>query len=135
MKKIAMYRRSGVGSPNAGLKERIMWRLSKGPMTGQQLAEALKVSLSTIHENLSDSVIAKAKVATVTAGEWTINDGRRDRTYTAVRNPKRVAVKNKTIVISNRSFAQFGEENRQKNIIAAQRRARLIAAGLYITEL
>lgn len=136
MKKIAMYRRGRDGCANAGLKEKIMWQLSKEPMTGQQLAQILKVSIRTIHDNLSDSVLLNQKVATVTAGEWFSNEsGVRDRVYTAPRNPKRVAVKNKTIVISNRSFSQVGEENRQKNIIAAQRRARLIAAGLYITEL
>lgn len=136
MKKIAMYRRGRDGCANAGLKEKIMWQLSKEPMTGQQLAQILKVSIRTIHDNLSDSVLLNQKVATVTAGEWFSNEsGVRDRVYTAARNPKRVAVKNKTIVISNRSFAQVGEENRQKNIIAAQRRARLIAAGLYITEI
>lgn len=136
MKKIAMYRRGRDGCANAGLKEKIMWQLSKEPMTGQQLAQILKVSIRTIHDNLSDSVLLNQKVATVTAGEWFSNEsGTRDRVYAAPRNPKRVAVKNKTIVISNRSFAQVGEENRQKNIIAAQRRARLIAAGLYITEL
>lgn len=137
MKKIAMYRR-GRGCPNDGFKEKVTYQLSKRPMTGSELASILKMSLREFNHVISPE-IRRTKVATITASEWTTDsEGNRDRTFTLTSSPKRIAPKvtpQKTIVISWKSFAEAGEEQRQKNILAAQRRARLIKAGLWITEL
>jgi len=137
MKKVAMYRR-GKGYANEGLKERILWQLSKGPMTATELASVLKIDVHYIVVQLRDRTLAIDKVAKITAGEWfTDENGFRDRVYRLADKPKRVAPKptrSQTIVISKKALSSRGEEQRQKNIIAAQRRARLIAAGLYITE-
>lgn len=136
MKKTAMYRR-GRGCPNDGFKEKVTYQLSARPMTGTELASILKMSLREFNRIINPE-IRRTKVATITASEWTTDsEGNRDRTYTLTSSPKRIAPKaspNKTIVVSRKSFADSGEEQRQKNILAAQRRARLIRAGLPITE-
>ncbi|MCU5775071.1 hypothetical protein N5923_23565 [Erwiniaceae bacterium BAC15a-03b] len=137
MRKIAMYRR-GRGCPNDGLREKVAWQLSKVPMTGKELAAIFRMEPRELHKALG-SHFDRTKVATITATEWTTDsEGNRDRTYTLTASPKRIAPKvtpKKTIVVSWKAFAESGEEQRQENILAAQRRARLIKAGLWITEL
>jgi len=138
MKKIAMYRR-GKGYANEGLKERILWQLSKRPMTAKELAAALKIDVHYIVVQMRDRTLSIDKVAKITAGEWFTDDtGFRDRVYSLADKVRRQAPKttrSQNILISKKSLSSLGEEQRQNNILAAQRRARLIAAGLYITEL
>lgn len=137
MKKVAMYRR-GRGGPNDGLKEKIVWLLSNGPMTGRHLHVATKLPLRSIHLQLRDERHLISATAEISASDWYIDEetGQRDRLYTLVRTPRRVITKakaNKTIVVSVRSLAERGEDKRQQCIEAAARRARLIKAGLWIT--
>ncbi|MEI2684253.1 hypothetical protein [Erwinia aphidicola] len=137
MKKVAMYRR-GRGGPNDGLKEKIVWLLSTGPMTGRQLHVATKLPLRSIHLQLRDERHLISATAEISASDWYIDEetGQRDRVYTLVRTPRRVITKakaNKTIVVSVKSLAERGEDKRQQCIEAAARRARLIKAGLWIT--
>ncbi|NNS07288.1 hypothetical protein [Erwinia sp. JH02] len=137
MKKVAMYRR-GRGGPNDGLKEKIVWLLSKWPMTGRQLHMATKLPLRSIHRQLNAQRHLISATAEISAGEWYIDEetAQRDRLYTLVRNPRRItsaAATNKTIVVSINSLRDRGEEQRQACIEAAARRARLMKAGLWIT--
>ncbi|WP_162900947.1 hypothetical protein [Erwinia persicina] len=137
MKKVAMYRR-GRGGPNHGLKEKAVWLLSKGPMTGRQLHMATKLSLRSIHRQLNAERHLVSATAEISAGDWYIDEetGYRDRLYTLVRKPRRITAKastNKTILVSIKSLRDRGEDKRQECIEAAARRARLIKAGLWIT--
>lgn len=136
MKKIAMYRRSGIESPRAGLKEKIIWQLSNRPMTGQQLAEKLGVTRTELRCALNGRSRKDALVAEITAGEWILNHkGVRDRLYSLAGKARRVApsvTESKRIVISLKNAGRANEEERQKCIAAAQRRERLMAAGLWI---
>lgn len=137
MKKVAMYRR-GRGGPNHGLKEKAVWLLSKGPMTGRQLHMATKLSLRSIHRQLNAERHLVSATAEISAGAWYIDEetGYRDRIYTLVRKPRRITAKastNKTILVSIKSLRDRGEDKRQECIEAAARRARLIKAGLWIT--
>lgn len=135
MKKTPFYRRR-TGCKNDGFKELACWQLSKRAMTGMELAKILKMTVTDLHAQMRWQVGAN-QTATIEASEWiTDSEGNRDRIYTLTSRPQRITPKaGKTIVVSVRSFSLANEEQRQKNIIAAQRRARLIAAGLYITEL
>lgn len=137
MKKVAMYRR-GRGGPNHGLKEKAVWLLSKGPMTGRQLHMATKLSLRSIHRQLNAERHLVSATAEISAGDWYIDEETeyRDRVYTLVRKPRRITAKastNKTILVSIKSLRDRGEDKRQECIEAAARRARLIKAGLWIT--
>nr|WP_154325080.1 regulator [Pantoea sp. 201603H] len=133
MKKIPFYRRNH--GRNSGLKEKVAWQLSKRPMSGKELADIFRMEPAELN-SIMRYYINENAVATITAGEWFIDEsGFRDRIYTLEKKAKRIAPRpTKTIVVSLKSFKNAGEEQRQKNILAAQRRARLIAAGLYITE-
>lgn len=135
MKQNPFYRR-GKGSPYDGFKERACWQLSKGPMTGAELGAILKMTPREVHIQMRYQ-LRETQTASFSAGEWEIDsEGNRDRTYTLKSRPRRIIPRaGKTITISTKAFGMSGDDQRQKNIIAAQRRARLIAAGLYITEL
>lgn len=135
MKKNPFYRRR-TGSKNDGFKEKAVWQLSKRPMTGTELAKILRMAVTDLHAQMRWKVGAN-QTATIEASEWlTDSEGNRDRIYTLTSRPQRITPKaGKTIVVSVRSFSLANEEQRQKNIIAAQRRARLHKAGLWIKEL
>ncbi|WP_173634954.1 regulator [Paramixta manurensis] len=134
MKKNPFYRRNVAGK-YSGLKEKVAWQLSKRPMSGSELATILRMDATEINRMMRYYITENA-VVTITAGEWFRDEsGFKDRIYTLGRKAKRVAPRpTKSIVVSLKSFKNASEEQRQKNILAAQRRARLIAAGLYITE-
>ncbi|WP_428945259.1 hypothetical protein ACQK5W_04045 [Pantoea sp. FN060301] len=113
-----------------------MWQLSKGPMTGTELGRILKMPVQEVHNQMRWQ-LRETQTASFSAGEWEIDsEGNRDRTYTLKSRPRRIIPRaGKTITISTKAFGMRGDDARQKNIIAAQRRARLHKAGLWITEL
>lgn len=136
MKRVAFYRRGGKDGPFTGLRERLVWHLSKGPASGRQICAALGFDLKEFNKAIASKNLLKQKTACVTASEWFIDeDGFRDRVYSLEGKPKRVVPEaGKTVLYSIKSLRNSSQENRRKNIERAERRARLIKAGLYIPE-
>lgn len=130
MRKLAQYRRNN--HPNSGFKEKVAWQLSKGPRTGQQLADLFGMTLSQFNHQIRDCFNRSGETLKLSATDPVITEsGASDRTYSLARKPRRVAVgKGKPMVISRTQEAS--QEARQQAIIAARRRARLIKQGRYI---
>ncbi|WP_407321797.1 hypothetical protein [Dickeya ananatis] len=134
-KRLHFYRRAGKpGAPNAGLKERIVWQLSKRAMTGQELADILKMTRVELNRHLSTYLCSNG-VAVISASEWVMTDkGYRDRTYTLERLGKSAyptAEGKPQLFMSQRSLECHLSSSREKGREAAKRRAKLIAAGIY----
>lgn len=143
MKRIAHYRRTGrkladgSQSPRAGLREKVVWALwPDKKLTGSQLAERFGITLVEFNRALGGNAI-NSKVSKIIAGErYTIPGTKRtDRLYWLGGKPEFVAPKvtpGKTMVISknHNGCPDIQRENERK----AERRRKLIAAGIYIEE-
>lgn len=117
-----------------GMKERVIWRLSKGPQTGTQLAEIFGVTTGRMN-SLMGSVLRFNSVVNVEASDWfNLPEGGRDRTYTLTRSAKVVTPQGKSPLYSRKTIGIANDETRRINTEKAQRRARLIKAGLWIPE-
>lgn len=136
MKRVAFYRRGGKEGTFTGLRERLAWHLSKGPATGRQICEAMGFKLAEFNAAIASKNLLKQKTACITASEWFVDeDGFRDRIYTLEGKPRRVVPEGgKTVIYSIKSLRHSSQENRKRNTERAERRARLIKAGLYIDE-
>lgn len=135
MKHLIFYRR---GCNNSGMKERVCWRLSKGPATGSELAEMLGMDLPAFNRYARSALLSGSATAVISASEWVKLEGRRlDRTYTLESiGSNRVKPKaGKSILVSKRTLSHLHPGMKEKNIEAAKRRARLIRAGIYIDAL
>ncbi|MEN4606020.1 hypothetical protein WKG98_08405 [Pantoea agglomerans] len=130
MKKVAQFRRSS--GANAGFSEKLAWQLSKGPATGRELAERLGMTLSEFNRLVLHIIRRGGETLQVEAtNQICLGGGSIDRTYTLVRNPRRVArPPRKPMVINHRN--DCSEEAKKRHSEAAKRRARLIANGLYL---
>ena len=135
MKRVAFYRRSGDQStPLAGMKERVVWRLSKGPATGTELAEIFGITRVQLN-HIATKWRPNERTSQIVASEWVpLTDGGRDRTYSLASKPKRVTPRGTETKYSTNTILNTNEETRRKNTERAKRRARLIKAGLYIDE-
>lgn len=136
MKRVAFYRRAGrQDGKHTGLKEKIAWRLSKGQATGRELAELFGMPLTEFNVLIAHHIKWK-KTVQIEATEWVKGeDGIRDRTYSLGKPPKYVSPRGKERIFTVKAAEQEARGERAKNIERAERRARLIAAGLYIDEL
>lgn len=136
MKRNAFYRRTGKPGKHNGLKERLIWQLSKRPMTGSELSQILKVPRNKLNK-LAGEYLRQTGVAQIEASEWfDAEDGLKDRVYTLVKVGKKAyPTDGKSIIFSenSRKIALAGERDEKREL--AKRRARLIASGLYINEL
>lgn len=133
MKKNPFYRRGGRDSPNAGLKERIAWQLSKRPMTGAELANIFGMTLVEFRKAAKHAIDGKG-VATISAERYITEDGRLDKIYTLERKPKRVVPnteKRQRIFISMRSLRMMSNVSKEQYTLEAKRRAELIRRGEY----
>lgn len=135
MKRVAFYRRSGDQStPLAGMKERVVWRLSKGPATGAELAEIFGITRVQLN-HIAAKWRPNERTSQIVASEWVpLPEGGRDRTYSLAGKPKRVTPRGIEAKYSTNTILNTNEETRRKNTERAARRARLIKAGLYIDE-
>lgn len=135
MKRVAFYRRSGDQStPLAGMKERVVWRLSKGPATGTELAEIFGITRVQMN-HIAAKWHKNTKTAQISASGWyQLADGGRDRTYTLAGKAKVVTPQGYTPKCTLKAILYTSEETRRINTERAKRRARLIKAGLYIDE-
>jgi len=121
------YRRNQ--HPNNGFKEKVVWQLSKHPMTGRELSALFHMSLGEFNSLMRGCL--RGKAAVITASEPVPVDACTDYTYTLI-STKRTTHKNpKAIVVSWRAFGMATNDSQRINTEAAQRRARLIDAGLY----
>ena len=90
----------GHWQPLAGMTEKIEWKLSKGPQTGQQLADHFNLTLGQINTIMRGSF--RGETSKVSFGKSYPTEGRAmDRLYTLERKPKRVIHKKKKQIILN----------------------------------
>ncbi|MEN4766026.1 hypothetical protein [Pantoea agglomerans] len=130
MKKVAQYRRSN--GPNAGFSEKLAWRLSKGPATGQELANWMGITLREFNRLILNTMRHGGKTLQVEASNpISLGGNALDRTYTLVRRPRRVAPQALPPMVINQSNDR-SEEAIKCHRAAAKRRARLIASGIYM---
>lgn len=128
MKKVAQYRRSN--GPNAGFSEKLAWRLSKGPATGQELADWMGITLREFNRLILNTMRHGGKTLQVEASNPVcLNGNSIDRTYMLVRRPRRVAPQALPPMVINQSNDR-SEEAIKRHRAAAKRRARLIASGI-----
>lgn len=138
MKRCPFYRRPGKQGKFAGLKERVIWMISKRgrPVTGTEIAEVFGITLAEF--NLVARTITRGSglVAKIVASEkWITESGHVDRHFALIEPAKVVLPKNsKTRLFTRKSVAYSSKQMRQQCIEKAARRKRLIAAGLYIDE-
>lgn len=124
---LSQYRRNG--RPNQGFKEKVINQLSKKPMTGRELSVLFHMSLGQFNSIMRGCL--RGEKAVITASDPVPVDGCTDFTYTLV-STKRITHKNpKAIVVSWRAFGMATNDSQRINTEAAQRRARLIKAGLW----
>lgn len=139
MKRSPFYRRQGKRGKYEGLKERMCWRLSKGPAMGAELAATFNIPLVEFNRIITKRLLTGSAVAVVTATEWEVRpDGIKDRLYTLERLGTKATAfpkAGKSILVSKKSLTNMHQGMKEKNIEAAKRRARLIKAGLYIDEM
>lgn len=143
MKRIAHYRRTGrkladgSQSPRAGLREKMVWALwPDKKLTGSQLAERFGITLVEFNRALGANAI-NSKVSKIIAGERFLIPGtkRSDRYYWLGGKPEFVAPQvtpAKTLMISKRTNICPEAEREAKR--KAEKRRKLIAAGIYIEE-
>lgn len=141
MIKVAHYRRGGRKATKQrarffGIKERMHWILSKeGAMSGTELAKRLGLELPELNYSINYTYFEDETSQIRVDGWYKTPEGFKDGVYYLVGKPKRVAAKpqrKQGMVISHRQ--KISDDDRQKNTERAARRARLIAAGLYIDE-
>ncbi|QHA89552.1 hypothetical protein [Serratia rhizosphaerae] len=116
-----------------GFCERIIWMLSKEPLTSQELAGRLKIPHKELIKRMP-ALFHERKSYQVIAGEWFVNNkGEREREFRLVRiNTDKSIAKTKikqSLTISN--YGRRNEKNRERNRKMAKARARLIKSGKY----
>lgn len=127
MRTLPNYRRNG--RPNEGFKEKVVYQLSKHDMTGRELSALFHMSLGQFNSLMRGCL--RGETAVIAASDPVPVDACTDYTYTLV-STKRTTHKNpKAIVVSWRAFGMTTDDSQSINTEAAQRRARLIDAGLY----
>ena len=127
MRTLPNYRRNG--RPNEGFKEKVVYQLSKHDMTGRELSALFHMSLGQFNSLMRGCL--RGETAVIAASNPVPVDACTDYTYTLV-STKRTTHKNpKAIVVSWRAFGMATNDSQRINTEAAQRRARLIDAGLY----
>ncbi|EMF6646400.1 regulator [Escherichia coli] len=138
MKQIAFYRRSGRPGTFRGLKERVTWMIqSRGrPVTGSEIAEKFGVSLCEFNK-VARGLTKGSKVVKIKASEpFTTDTGIVDRFFSLESNPRRDTPRSRNAVppFSRRSREHAAKNCREEYVQKAERRRRLIKAGLYIDE-
>lgn len=139
MKKVSMYRRNQEAKLT-GMKERIVWLLSSGKMSGFGLAEKMGLPIRDVRQSLTPSKIEKyQKTVCIKYTDWYRNEnGKLDRDYWIEGKISRITPspkRGRTIVISKRSVAMSSDERKVECERRAKIRSRLIKAGLYISEM
>ncbi|WP_336700072.1 hypothetical protein [Pantoea dispersa] len=126
MRKLPHYRRST--HPNSGFKEKVVFQLSKKAMTGRELSALFHMSLGQFNSLMRGCL--RGETAVITATDPVPVDGCTDFTYTLVSTKRKTCTNPKSIVVSWRAFGMATNDSQKRNTEAAQRRARLIKAGI-----
>ena len=99
------------------------------------MAETFGISLKLMHNTVATWMRQGKQTITFNASEWVeLPDGQRDRVYTLAGKPKRITPQGEEPIIMLGSLKNSSPEVKRLNTERAKRRARLIAAGLYIDE-
>ncbi|UYU30322.1 regulator [Siccibacter colletis] len=135
MKKLPFYRRPGRVGKFTGLKERMVWQLSKGPLTGTELCAIFGYSIAEFNKVVG-KYIGVGKVVSISATEWFIrDDGTRDRIYQVEKKAKLVVPRGRSQVFTRNTLLNVDPDKRKACIDKASKRAGFIKAGLYFDEL
>ena len=138
MKRIPFYRRPGKQGKFTGLKERVIWMINKRgrPVTGTEISEVFGVTLAEFNLVARTLTRGGGQVAKIVTSEpWITETGHIDRHFALAEPAKVVLPKNsKTRLFTRKSVAYSSKNMREQCIEKAERRKRLIAAGLYIDE-
>lgn len=140
MKRAPHYRHSGRPGKLSGMRERSSWFISinGGRATGSELAKVLGITLVEFNRVAKTLTRGGGLVANIIASEtWVTDSGIVDRHFTMTAPARYVAPTSltaKTKLFTRRSHAHASGNHRQEYIDKAERRRRLIAAGLYIDE-
>lgn len=139
MRKTAFYRRPGKAGTFTGVKERVIWMIqTRGrPVTGSEIAAVFGVTLQEFNHSAARTLTRGAgHVAKIEASPtWKTEDGITDRHFALVKPPAVVIPQNpKSRLFTKKSFGYCARGLREECIEKAERRARLIKAGLYIDE-
>jgi len=125
MRKLAQYRRNN--HPNSGFKEKVTFQLSIRPMTGRELCALFHMTLGEFNHQMREC-LKPCKSLSITSSDPVKVGKAFDHTYTLQNKPKRLVPLNSVpIIISGKGS---DNERRQQAIVAAKRRARVIALGL-----
>ena len=139
MKRIAHYRKGRPGALS-GMSEKCYWYLAthNNKATGSELAAFLKITLRQFNNSARILTRGDGMVANITASEtWKTESGHVDRLFTLHGRPKYVTPKptgSQYKYYTKRSIEYSKTSCRDECLERAQRRARLISAGLYINE-
>jgi hypothetical protein len=85
MRKIPHYRRNS--HPNSGLKEKICWQLSKGPMTGRELSALFNIPLASLSTNIKECISKPVRTMQIIATNPVQVGRATDYTYTLAGTP------------------------------------------------
>lgn len=140
MKKVPHYRHSGRTGKLSGMRERSSWLISKngGRATGTELAAMLGITLIEFNRVAKTLTRGGGLVANIVASEtWITESGIVDRHFTMTSPARYVAPTSLTAntrLFTRKSILHASGNRRQEFTEKAERRRRLIAAGLYIDE-
>lgn len=137
MRRTAFYRRPGKRGKFSGLKERVIWIIQKRgrPVTGEEIANVFGVSLCEFNKVAHTLTRGNGMVAKITASPtWKTESGIVDRTFTLETAPRLILPNGKTRLFTKKSIVHAAKGIKDECIEKAERRRRLIAAGIYIDE-
>lgn len=136
MKKCPFYRRPGKKGKFTGLKERVIWMIQTRavPVTGAEIAEKFGVTLKEFNRIANTLTRGDQTVKVVASATWKTETGIVDRYFSIESQPRHLAPSGTIKPFNRKGRSQLAKNEHQECIDRAARRARLIAAGLYIDE-
>ncbi|MGK9174156.1 regulator [Yokenella regensburgei] len=137
MKKCPFYRRPGKKGKFTGLKERVIWMIQTrgAPVTGAEIAEKFGITLIEFNRTANTLTRGDGQIVKVIASPtWKTETGIVDRHFSIESQPKLLSPSGKEKTFTRKGKDQAARNQQKECIARAARRARLIAAGLYIDE-
>ena len=136
MKRCPFYRRPGKKGKFTGLKVRVIWMIQTrdAPVTGAEIAEKFGVTLQEFNRIANTLTRGDQTVKVVASPTWKTETWIVDRQFSIESQPKLLCPAGKEKAFTRKGKDQAARNQQKECIARAARRARLIAAGLYINE-
>lgn len=121
--------------PDDGFAERIIWRLSKSPASNSELAKAFGLTGNAFYKRIY-SLMRPRKSYEISASDLFVNDdGELDRIFTLTRLELSKGIQktkvNQSIRLSPYQYKFRNQDERDRCILIAKARAKLISSGQY----